>query len=588
MSRSEFKSNTREPTENYESMIICAAASTAEAYEDVVDTVTEKPEECYNDLIPDIPVKDKRRIDRKFLSLTTGLSSKKAFSFTGEKDIIAKAKKNLGKDGLGGKVVKQMTKLKQNVEKKFGSSENDQNKMSSFHVKASPKFFRRKSEGHVAHSKNKGNISKDNALQSPKLDYHNWRIQPSLEFKTDVKLPDIENGKAVQDESNMSSGNNQSAGSRENFSCKDNKTGSEDDYLVPGNEFRSAETFSKYLARKNERTNEILVEGNCINDPEKETNDHDNVYEGFCFKNEKVTGKVLENDKTIHVETKDTNKPKCSKTSDTLMLTRKEEKLEVHKSEGHVAHSKNKDNISQDNALQSLKIDCHNWRIQPSLEFKTDDTLPDIENGKTVQDESNLSTGSTQSAGSREFFSCKDNETGSEDDYLVPGKEVRSTETFSQHLARKNIKTNEITVEGNCINDPEKETDDHDDVYEVVCYKNEKVTVRVSDNGEKIDIKNRDSIEPECSNTSDTLKPTPNEEKLEVQGFDITSLKLEDVKAVLLDLGLEKYVDVFEKEHIDGLILSKLSAEDFRSEFGMYKLEVIRLWEFVKSGHVPK
>lgn len=59
-----------------------------------------------------------------------------------------------------------------------------------------------------------------------------------------------------------------------------------------------------------------------------------------------------------------------------------------------------------------------------------------------------------------------------------------------------------------------------------------------------------------------------------------------DVGVLLQKLRFEKYVFVFEKQWIDGVILSELIVDIFYMDCGMIKLEVVRLMIYVEKGYI--
>ncbi|KAL5014335.1 hypothetical protein ScPMuIL_008605 [Solemya velum] len=70
--------------------------------------------------------------------------------------------------------------------------------------------------------------------------------------------------------------------------------------------------------------------------------------------------------------------------------------------------------------------------------------------------------------------------------------------------------------------------------------------------------------------------------------LDIESLAVEDVSHWLHELKLDKYVEIFEENCIDGAILTELNVELLKSEFSFNPIEAIRLMKFVTGGHIPK
>ncbi|XP_062599987.1 uncharacterized protein LOC134261576 [Saccostrea cucullata] len=70
--------------------------------------------------------------------------------------------------------------------------------------------------------------------------------------------------------------------------------------------------------------------------------------------------------------------------------------------------------------------------------------------------------------------------------------------------------------------------------------------------------------------------------------FDIEEKSIQDIGEVLCRLRLNKYVERFEEEMVDGEILAGLSVEDLQKEFNFSKLEAMRLFKYIEKGHIPK
>nr|KAG5710798.1 hypothetical protein BaRGS_026949 [Batillaria attramentaria] len=62
----------------------------------------------------------------------------------------------------------------------------------------------------------------------------------------------------------------------------------------------------------------------------------------------------------------------------------------------------------------------------------------------------------------------------------------------------------------------------------------------------------------------------------------------DDVVAVLTKLKLSKYANSFKNQLVDGVILTQLTTDTLREDFGMTRLEAIRLMTFIERGHLPK
>jgi len=87
--------------------------------------------------------------------------------------------------------------------------------------------------------------------------------------------------------------------------------------------------------------------------------------------------------------------------------------------------------------------------------------------------------------------------------------------------------------------------------------------------------------EPEVNTCAEDDRNSENREA-------VKKLTIKDLSGVLEELHLGQYAKSFEENSVDGEILSSLSVDDLVSELSLKKLEAIRLYKFVKSGHVPK
>lgn len=70
--------------------------------------------------------------------------------------------------------------------------------------------------------------------------------------------------------------------------------------------------------------------------------------------------------------------------------------------------------------------------------------------------------------------------------------------------------------------------------------------------------------------------------------FNIAEKSMRDIEQVLRVLRLDKYIERFRSEMIDGEILAELNVEDLQSEFSFSKLEAMRLFKYIEKGHIPK
>lgn len=68
----------------------------------------------------------------------------------------------------------------------------------------------------------------------------------------------------------------------------------------------------------------------------------------------------------------------------------------------------------------------------------------------------------------------------------------------------------------------------------------------------------------------------------------ITSLSVQDVCFYLEKLNLMTYKDCFMNQMIDGMLLVELDLDVLMKDFGMKKVEALRLLNFATEGHLPK
>ena len=65
-------------------------------------------------------------------------------------------------------------------------------------------------------------------------------------------------------------------------------------------------------------------------------------------------------------------------------------------------------------------------------------------------------------------------------------------------------------------------------------------------------------------------------------------MTMEDVRQVMIRLKLDKYLDKFEENQVDGMLLQDLDTDILTKEFDMTKTETKRVRNFVEKGHLPK
>lgn len=86
---------------------------------------------------------------------------------------------------------------------------------------------------------------------------------------------------------------------------------------------------------------------------------------------------------------------------------------------------------------------------------------------------------------------------------------------------------------------------------------------------------------PEAKPTGQGVAPPPHSEALD-------AMTIEDVKQLLTKLNLARFHQQFEQNQVDGVLLRELDADTLRGDFGMTRIETMRLRNFVERGHLPK
>ncbi|XP_062571756.1 uncharacterized protein LOC134233760 isoform X2 [Saccostrea cucullata] len=89
---------------------------------------------------------------------------------------------------------------------------------------------------------------------------------------------------------------------------------------------------------------------------------------------------------------------------------------------------------------------------------------------------------------------------------------------------------------------------------------------------------------PEKSKTVNEVPPSPSRVS---RAPNVEELKIADLGAWMKELKLDKYVDTFAEQGIDGVLLKEMTREDLRNDFGMSTIEAIKLSKFAQTGHVP-
>lgn len=68
---------------------------------------------------------------------------------------------------------------------------------------------------------------------------------------------------------------------------------------------------------------------------------------------------------------------------------------------------------------------------------------------------------------------------------------------------------------------------------------------------------------------------------------DVEKLTIQEIATYLKKLKLEKYIDTFKDQLIDGRMLISLDKDILKEEFGMSAIEALRLMNFSQDGHIP-
>ena len=111
------------------------------------------------------------------------------------------------------------------------------------------------------------------------------------------------------------------------------------------------------------------------------------------------------------------------------------------------------------------------------------------------------------------------------------------------------------------------------------------VPVDVSDDRHKIGSVNVGRASPLPVKQVEPVKRKSGEADVVV---DVKSLTMEDVSDWMKKLKLEKYVDIFLENQVDGYLLMQLDKQMLKTDFGMGDFDIMKLTVFAKSGHVPK
>lgn len=73
-----------------------------------------------------------------------------------------------------------------------------------------------------------------------------------------------------------------------------------------------------------------------------------------------------------------------------------------------------------------------------------------------------------------------------------------------------------------------------------------------------------------------------------LRSSDIAKFSIADLGEWMVKLKLGKYTAAFSAQMIDGALSQELDIDILQKEFGMKKIEAIRMHKFVNEGHFPK
>ncbi|KAK3104169.1 hypothetical protein FSP39_025005 [Pinctada imbricata] len=94
-------------------------------------------------------------------------------------------------------------------------------------------------------------------------------------------------------------------------------------------------------------------------------------------------------------------------------------------------------------------------------------------------------------------------------------------------------------------------------------------------------------LETQLSSSTEVISRPERDRELRIEEM-ISQFSINDVGNVLVELGLDKFVESFRKASIDGYTLTMLTKQILREEFGLKQYEAIKLRNFVRKGHIPK
>lgn len=99
-------------------------------------------------------------------------------------------------------------------------------------------------------------------------------------------------------------------------------------------------------------------------------------------------------------------------------------------------------------------------------------------------------------------------------------------------------------------------------------------------------------VRPNAAKISETRRPLPEQFTGSIESSDgainVELLTVEDVCDWLKKLKLERYVDVFLENQVDGTLLKDMNERILKEDFGMKDFDILKLTKFAKFGYFPK
>ncbi|XP_062617796.1 uncharacterized protein LOC134279416 [Saccostrea cucullata] len=150
--------------------------------------------------------------------------------------------------------------------------------------------------------------------------------------------------------------------------------------------------------------------------------------------------------------------------------------------------------------------------------------------------------------------------------------------------------------------DPDDESDEYEEIIEKLPTPEKNIkqvaSVRAVPDYKQINTLKSDSeceyAEPELddvaeeeahSNISFSVQPT--EDKGQARSNHVSGKTIKELGEILMKLKLDKYVERFSEDLIDGEIIQDLTVQDLKEDYNFTKTEALRLRKFIELGHVP-